>query len=90
VIVQAIVLVSGGYRGAGCGSIGAFAERNEGQITLTVGTNRSSPCDAILQTYNYSAKLINIQRGSYSMRVFHRRNGGEEAEAAASMTIIVP
>ena len=84
------IAVSGGYLGAACGPVGAHAELDGETISLTVGTNQKSPCDGALVTYNYSAILFNIDPGTYSLRILHRRNGGEAAEIATLASLSVP
>jgi hypothetical protein len=83
------IIIVGGYRGAACGAAGAHAERNGNEIAVTVGTNLTTPCDAALISYNYSATLLDMNAGSYKVSVFHITNGGTKPTLAASTNVVI-
>jgi hypothetical protein len=82
--------VAGSYESSACGQIGAVAELDGSTLRLTVGPRDSaSACDAMRVLYAYNATLLNLERRSYSVEVFHRTNGGEAAKLAARETIVL-
>jgi len=84
------VKVTGSYEGAACGAVGAVASLDGSRLRLVVGPREESDvCDAARVLYAYSATIFDIDKGNYTVQVFHRTNGGEKAKLAASQEIVV-
>ena len=90
-VQPATIRVIGGYEGAGCGVIGAFAVADGNTIRLNVGPrDKNSPCDLVLVKYNYTAVLPGLANGEYTVEIYHRVNGGEAETLASKSTVSVP
>ena len=83
----ASVAVTGGFQDGSCGPAGARGVRDGTVLRLTVGTTPTGrPCLALMVTYDYSAVLVDLPPGVYTVEVYHAPAGA--APLLARRTVI--